>query len=347
MSENKIKDKVIKIKDKKGNKVKEEIIKIDSNNYFRKLHMSKMSKNFFNTNIKYIKKLKDNELYILNGYKNEGYAIINKLLLLHKFPKILNKNGLEKIFLPYHKDKEWEYMTKDEILLSIYYSINKFDEIFNKMNTLSNIKIYRGVTNPIFNYITDVNKNVLKINNKKNITNQIESNYLNAFNKVTGFNSTSLISYKNLKKNDILQYDSYQSTSINPNIALNFMNYGDKNKEKVFLEIDIKKKDKVPFIFLTDKLFLIKSKKELKLINDWNKITSDEFEILLPRNIQYKVVSKKIYKIKERIRGFENYFLNKPKYTKMLYIKMRILPYEKPKKLNALYFTHLPEYLLV
>lgn len=340
---------------KKGNKVKDEIIKIDSNDYFRRLSMNKISKILFNENIKKIKKLTNNELVILNSYKNICYIFINKMLLLHKFPKILNKNNLTSCFLPYIKDKTLENMTKDEILLSIYYSINKFDKIFSKMNILPNIKIYRGIKNPLFNYIENKKskcENVFKVNNKKPFTkneiiNKIETNKFQAFNKVTGFNSNSLISYKNLKKNDILQYDSYQSTTINPNIAMNFISYADETNEKVFLEINIKKEDKVPFIFLTDILFTLKSKKELKQINDWDKTKYDEFEILLPRNIQYKVVSKKIYKIKKDVSGFENYFSNKSSYKEIMYIKMIVLPYQKPKKLDASYFTYLPKYLLV
>lgn len=343
MSKNKIK------------KEKEEIIKIDSNDYFRKMRMNKISKDFFNENIKHIKKLTNNELSILNGYKNNYFSFMNKMLLLHKFPKILNKNSLTSCFLPYKKDKTWENMTKDEILLSIYYSINKFDKIFNKMNTLLNIKLYRGIKNPVFNYVENKKELCKEINtlNKKKLTqneilSKVESNKWNAFNKLTEFNSTSLLSYSNLKKGDILQYDSYQSTSINPNVAMNFIRYyGHINREKVFLEIDIKKTDKVPFIFLTDILFSLKSKKELKKMNEWNKTLRDEFEILLPRNIQYKVVSKKIIKIKERVSGFENYFSNKPNYKEIMYIKMRVLPYQKPKKLDASYFTYLPEYLLV
>lgn len=335
---------------------KEEVIKIDSNDYFRKMRMNKISKDFFNENIKHIKKLTNNELVILNGYKNNCFVFMNKMLLLHKFPKILNKNSLTSCFLPYKKDKTWENMNKDEILLSIYYSINKFDKIFSKMNTLPNIKIYRGIKNPVFNYIENKKskcENVFKVNNKKlftknEIMKKMETNKWQAFNKITGFNSNSLISYKELKKDDILQYDSYQSTSINPNVAMIFIGYyADKSREKIFLEIDIKKEDKVPFIFLTDILFSLKSKKELKKMNDWNKTKYDEFEILLPRNIQYKVVSKKIIKLKEEIRGFENYFSNKPNYKEIMYIKMRVLPYQKPKKLDASYFTYLPEYLLV
>lgn len=343
----------------KNKVVKNEVIKIDSNDYFRKMRMKKISKKFFNENIKHIKKLTNNELVILNGYKNNCYSFMNQMLLLRKFPKILNKNSLTFCFLPYKKDKMWENMTKDELLLSIYYSINKFDKIFSKMNTLPNIKIYRGIKNPVFNYANKVGENkkelCKEINtlNKKKLTkneilSKVESNKINAFNKLTEFNSTSLLSYSNLKKDDILQYDSYQSTSIHPNIAYNFSSYAPKkNFEKVFLEIDIKKEDKVPFIFLTDILFSLKSKKELKKMNEWNKTLRDEFEILLPRNIQYKVVSKKIIKIKERVSGFENYFSNKQKYKKIMYIKMNVLPYEKPKKLDASYFTYLPEYLLV
>ena len=270
--------------EQKNKAVKNEVIKINSNDYFRKMRMNKISKDFFNENIKHIKKLTNNELIILHGYKNNCFSFMNKMLLLHKFPKILNKNSLTSCFLPYKKDKTWENMNKDEILLSIYYSINKFDKIFSKMNTLPNIKIYRGIKNPVFNYIENKKELCKEINtlNKKKLTkneilSKIESNKWNAFNKLTEFNSTSLLSYSNLKKDDILQYDSYQSTSINPNIAMNFINYADKSRQKIFLEIDIKKTDKVPFIFLTDILFSLKSKKELKKMNDWNKTLRDEF----------------------------------------------------------------------
>ncbi len=346
-----------KNKETKNKVVKNEVIKINSNIYFRQQKMNKISKDFFNENIKHIKKLTNNELFILHGYKNNCFSFMNKLLLLHKFPKILNKNSLTSCFIPYQKDKNWDSMNKDEMLLSIYYSINKFDKVFSKMNTLPNIKVYRGIKNPIFNYIQnkkELCQEVNKINVKKltqnEITSKVESNKWNAFNKLTGFNSSSLLSYSNLKKNDILQYDSYQSTSINPNVAFNFISYArNKNFEKVFLEINIKKENKIPFIFLTDKLFQIQSKKDIKSksLNEWNKTKYDEFEILLPRNIEYQVLSKKIIKLKEETRGFENYFSNKQNYKEIMYIKMNVLPYKAPKKLDASYFTYLPEHLLV
>ncbi len=341
----------------KMDKKKDEVIKANNSKIIRKQKMDKISKDFFIKNINKIIKLTNNDLFILSGYKNNCFYFMNKLLLLHKFPKVLNKYDLTNCFIPYKKNKNWDSMNKDEMLLSIYYSINKFDKIFNKMNSLPNIKLYRGIKNPIFNYIQNKKeycKNINKLNKKKltknNILNKIESNKWNAFNKLTDFNSSSLLSYSNLKKNDILQYDSYQSTSINPNVAYNFITYArNKNLEKVFLEINIKKEDKVPFIFLTNKLFEIKSKKNIKSksLNEWNKTLYDEFEILLPRNIQYKVISKKIYKIKQKIRGFENYFSNKKNYQKIMYIKMNVLPYKAPKKIDASYFTYLPEHLLV
>jgi hypothetical protein len=335
-------------------KKKDEVIKANNSKHIYKQKMNKISKDFFIKNINKIKKLTNNELFLLNGYKNNCFYFINKLLLIHKFPKVLNKNSLINCLIPYKKDKNWDSMNKDEVLLSIYYSMNKFDKIFSKMNSLPDIKIYRGIKNPIFNYIQNKKeycKNVNKLNKKKltqnNILNKIESNKWNAFDKLTNFNSTSLLSYSNLKKNDILQYDSYQSTSINPIVAYRFIAFAKKNVEKIFLEINIKKENKIPFIFLTNLLFTIKSKKNIKSINNWNKTNFDEFEILLPRNIEYQVVSKKIYKIKTKIRGFENYFSNKRKYQEIMYIKMNVLPYKAPKKLDASYFTYLPEHLLV
>ncbi len=336
---------------------KTEIKKID-HDFFYKLKINEISRDFFLKNIQNIKKLTNYELFILNGYKKNCYVFINKLLLLHKFPKILNKNKLQECFIPYQKDKKWENMNKDEILLSIYYSINKFDKIFKKMNILPNIKVYRGIknrgiVNSTTNYIKNKKKNCENIlkNNKKltknNILSKIQQNKFNALHMLTGFNKDSSLSYKKLKKGDLLNNEAYQSTSINPNVAYDFIRYAEKEREIVFLEINIKKEDKVPFIFLTDKLFTIQSKKDIKNLNTWDKTKYNEFEILLPRNIQYQVVSKKIYKIKENIKGFENYFSNKKKYKNIIYIKMRVLPYKAPKKLDASYFTYLPEHLLI
>jgi hypothetical protein len=337
---------------------KDKIKRVVNSDFFYKLKINKISKDFFMKNIQKIKKLTNHELLILNGYKNNCFVFINKLLLLHKFPKILNTNSLTKCLVPYKKDKKWENMNKDEILLSIYHSMNKFDKIFQKMNILPNIKVYRGIknrgiVNSTTNYIKNKKKNcenTLK-NNKKltknNILFKIQQNKFNALHMLTGFNKDSSLSYKKLKKGDLLNNEAYQSTSINPNVAYDFIRYAGKEREIVFLEVNIKKEDKVPFIFLTDKLFQVQSTKNKKLLNNWNKTKYDEFEILLPRNIQYQVVSKKIYKIKEDIKGFENYFSNKKKYKNIIYIKMRVLPYKAPKKLDASYFTYLPEHLLV
>jgi hypothetical protein len=337
---------------------KVEIKKVVNSEFFYKLKMNKISKDFFIKNIQNIKKLTNNELFILNGYKNNCFVFINKLLLLHKFPKILNTNSLRKCLVPYKKDKNWESMNKNEILLSIYNSMNKFDKIFQKMNILPNIKLYRGIknrgiVNSTTNYIKNKKakcENIFK--NKKeytknNILSKIESNKWNVLNMLTGFNKDSSLSYKEVKKGDILNNEAYQSTSINPNVAYNFIRYAGKEREIVFLEVNIKKEDKIPFIFLTNKLLDVQSKKNKKLLNNWNKTKYDEFEILLPRNVQYQVVSKKIYKMKREINGFENYFTNKKSYKEIIYVKVRSLPYKTQSKIKSSYFTSFPEHLLV
>ena len=327
-------------------------IYLESYDFFRTLPYPKLPKSFFDENLKFVKKLSFNEIKIINGYKNTCFAFFNKLLLHGKFPIALNMRNYsykKDCILPYKKGLEVDKMGKDDIIKSIYYTINKFDNIFKKMNTLKTIFLYRGMKNRLTNkVITKMKDSCININKKsnENILSKINSD--NAIQNLTNFTNKPKLTFDNLNVGDIFTYDAHQSTTFDPNVATNFLNFWGKDKyQKIFLKIIIKKEDKIPFIFLHDLFFSVSSKKEmLNKLKNWNKSSAGEFEILLPRNVQYKIISKKLYSIKRTPNTFENYFDSKKEHDDIMFLTLRVLPYEYPKKLNKNYFSKLPEYVI-
>ena len=125
------------------------------------------------------------------------------------------------------------------------------------------------------------------------------------------------------------------STSMNMNVAYSFFKSFqkyDKNITNIILKIDIKKSDNIPFIFLSDVFWnLITNHKNLKKLNNWNKTTFDEFEILLPRGIEFKIVKVEDVKVINYIEGFSKYYNNKNNYDIIKLVTLKPIQY-KPLK---------------
>ncbi len=343
--------------------MKEEKIKKEKvwNIWKTDLDLELPDKRFFKKSIDSMKKLTKKEFDVIVDYKGIGFYMINKILKFKKFPLmikydsydmdfLLNKRKKKKIikeekeekvdnsvkknnddnnnkikyFFPENSDK-----IKDKYTKHIINYINTFDTIYTKMNTLPNIVLYRGVK-------------VRKDEDKK-----IKKNNIEKFYEIVDMRYKTNYNYK---VGEIVKNDYFLSTSLHPQVAFNFAKgFATNNKsieEKILIKININEKDKIPFIFLTNKLFSSHSTKSsyLTSLKYWNETTHDEFEILLPRNIEFKVIKKEIVKIPRKITGFKNVY-DKNKYIKILMYEVETLPYEFPSKLDESYFTEKPSFV--
>lgn len=294
-------------------------------------------KNFFQFNIEKIKKLTKNEFISLIDYKNNDHnQIINKLLNLKKFPLILNYKPSEnkkKYILP-----DDMYKLKSDYINGFIKKLNVYDNIFKKMNTLPNIVLYRGLKVPNKDKKTkksDISKS--KSNIKSKIKTNIKSN-INKYHELDGLKYENKYDYK---IGEIINNNGLLSTSLSLNVAYDFTGF-QKNK-RIIVKINIHKKDKIPFIFLSNTLFDYGKKKNKKILDEWNKSIYDEFEILLPRNIQYKVIKKSLVRIPRKTYGFKNIY-NK-KYEELTLYEVETLPYVFPKIIDRNYFTKMPSFI--
>lgn len=225
-----------------------------------------------------------------------------------------------KYFFPENSEK-----IKNKYTQHIINYINTFDNIYTKMNTLPNIVLYRGV-------------NVIKNDDGEK---KLNKDNLTKFNEIVDMKYKTIFNYK---IGEVVKNNNFLSTSLNPKIAFGFAKgyakYKKSVEEKIIIKMNIHKKDKIPFIFLTNILFEGHDKQSdfLKSLKRWNKIRHDEFEILLPRNIEFKVIKKEIIKIPKKITGFKNVY-DKNKYIKILIYEVETLPYVFPNKFDESYFT--------
>jgi hypothetical protein len=320
-------------------------------------HLVFPEKRFFENSINSMKKLNKKEFDTIVDYKGTGFYMINKILKFKKLPLIIRYDNYNMKFLFDEKKKRKEKNSedsvkeenkivktnnnkdnndnkikyffpensekiKDKYTQHIIKYINNFDNIYTKMNTLPNITLYRGVK-------------VRKDEDKK--TKELKNN-------ITKFYEIVDMKYKtsyDYKVGEIVKNDYFLSTSLHPQVAFGFAKGFDKTvEEKIIIKININEKDKIPFIFLTNKLFSSHETKGsyLKSLKYWNETYHDEFEILLPRNIEFKVIKKDIVKIPKKITGFKNIY-DKDKYIKVLLFEVETLPYVFPNKMDESYFT--------
>ncbi len=320
-------------------------------------------KSFFQKSINSMKKLTKKEFDVLVDYKGIGFYMINKILKFKKLPLVIKydsynmkylfdddkekkkkkkeiitvkeknisekeNNKLEKIndntkikyFFPENSEK-----IKNKYTQNIINYINTFDIIYTKMNTLPNIVLYRGV----------------KVRKDDDIKKKINKDNFTKFGEIVDMKYKTSYDYK---VGEIVKNDYFLSTSLNPQIAFSFAKgfakYNKSVEEKIIIKMNIHEKDKIPFLFLTNILFEEHDKRSdfLKSLKTWNETAYDEFEILLPRNIEFKVIKKEIIKIPKKITGFKNVY-DKNKYIKILMYEVETLPYVYPTKFDETYFT--------
>ncbi len=344
----KVKKLILKKKEVKQNKSNNEIWDI----YKHEFNLNLPNRDFFEKNINLLEKLNRKELYVISQYKGVLFYTLNRSLITKKLPFIIddsygysfkelnfNKirrkkdNGKEedndKIKMFYPEDIQ---KIKDKYTDSFIKAINILDNSFYKMNNLEDIVLYRGL-----------HKTHNTIKNKNNKNKSEESKLYEKFHELSKVEYDKDIDYK---KGELVKNNAYLSTSLNPLIALGFSHSWGKESLKTIIKMNIKKEHNVPFIFLTDKMFSYYRTSESikKILKNWNKTLHDEFEILLPRNFEFKVISKKIMKIRKRIEGFNSIF-DKEKYEKVLVYEVESLPYQIPDKVTSDYFIQKIKYV--
>lgn len=304
----------------------------------KEFDLKKLTKNAFNkmidkkvleNNIKLIKTFDKNHINSLVIYKNNSK--MNQILITKKLPNSL-KFEYNIYELIKHKSikNPIDFDLKKKFLESYLSLYSNIDNIFNKMNYLPTITLYRGIK-----ILKKSDKEIL-LNKLQNINNNYSTNII-----LLSYLLSSHYEEKNKTNYNQKTFTekSYLSTSLNPSVAYNFatdFGYIENSFDKIMFKIEINKNDKIPFIFLSNVFWnFIYENKNLKKINNWNKTESDEFEILLPRNIEFEVV-----KIEDEItyitpQGFKNVFQKNKKEdkTKNIIKVITIKPkkYKKPE----------------
>jgi len=293
-----------------------------------------IDKKILENNIKKAKKAKIIQLNSLVFYKNNS-NIINRMLNKNKLPELMDfDESLYNIFVEKDKLNNSNVRRSLKIIKKDYGRIypkivNNIDKIFTKMNTLPDTTLYRGI-----HYNDGSNKDNL-INHIVNLENNIDVNLiLSSYLSQIHYSNEDKI---NFVKNNTFTENNFMSTSMNMNIAYNFSKSLYNEGTSIILKIDIKESDNIPFIFLSDLFsFIIKNNKNIQKLNNWNKRGYDEFEILLPRGIEFKVTKVEEVKIVKYIEGFRKYYNKKNNYDVIKLVTVKPISYKPLKEFKLL-----------
>ena len=77
-------------------------------------------------------------------------------------------------------------------------------------------------------------------------------------------------------------------------------------------------------------------KEYLKSLKEWDNTFTDEFEILLPRDVSFKVIKKSYLKIKKKLYGFKQIYSEQ--YDNIILYDVETLPYVFPEKITDSFF---------
>lgn len=262
--------------------------------YDTKMYLPK-EKTFFRKNINHLKALIKNNidyLIALNAYKSNSFIQINYVLRNKQFSNSININELLKTL---------EINVEKTILFDLL-------QITNKLITIN-----KEYINKYNSFIISKILNIDDILNKSFI---LDDCYL--------FRGTNIEKKNKMKKE--IKYDSYLSTSFNLATALNFI-YTSNDEQNILYIIKIKKIDKIPYIYLSDAFFkqINKTNNQTKYLNKYNKIEEREYEILLPRNISFKINNVSVLN-KESLKSINNVY--KKKKYKLTVIFLESMPYK-------------------
>lgn len=266
---------------------------------------------FFQLQIDYLKSIHSNNLNkSLQFYKNLDFYLINLVITFKKFPLVY-------LVDKFSVNKDLRYLFPDDMHIikenyqnKIINSIHNLDFIILNNKPLPNCILFRGFKN----FISD--------------------NINNNFTKLTHFKYEPII----FKKNKIITFDSFQSYSFNPLVSKNFLDLysTSKNFENIFFIVRIKSSHNIPAIFLSNIYF----NKNIKF-NNFHKLNNEEFEIVISRNVQFKILSIKKININKlhstgitKINNIYNDKINNIIPIKIILLES--LPFIKPEPFNIL-----------
>ena len=133
------------------------------------------------------------------------------------------------------------------------------------------------------------------------------------------------------KKNDIIKFDNFVSTTFDPTISLIFAGKFEKEKgNSTLLIIRVKKDHNIPAVFISNIFDNNPNNEQFKF--NWKHTTSEEYEILLSRNVEFIIKNIKIIQDKDKKTSSLSDLYNKHKYSK--YIKLvflESLPFKIPE----------------
>lgn len=244
----------------------------------------------------YKKKLTSTEINTLNDYKMNGYININKYLYDKKnyfsnidydltdlinylFSKKKDNNVIE--------NKEVKKNKKDTLIKKIkkdnnHNGKNKCENIYNsKEEFIKDLMayVYKNSYLDIIKKIQILDKIFLKTPKLNTDVVVYRGVYENVGDTMQG-------KLKNIKKGDIINFENYISTSMNPKISLGFTTSTNmKSKEKCcFFKINIPKKNRVLFLDTKNVGFSSHHNNDKIYPGSW------EYEIVLPRSCLLKFI---------------------------------------------------------
>jgi hypothetical protein len=225
-------------------------------------------------------------------YKNNGYIIINNILINKSFPLIYKYNNynsnIQNIFKKNIINKDPTYIFPNDIQKISNYKEKKILNYINNIDYIFN------------NYYNDIELSDCILFRGMNINN---NNIINSHDIF--YEMTQTHEYK-IKKNEIpnkideeFTFDNYISTSFNIKTALSFIKRYSNNN--ILLILNIKKEHKIPGLFLSNRFFYnslnnLNKNIEKKIVEH----DESEFEILINRNFKIKILKIKNIKINNK-----------------------------------------------
>ena len=261
----------------------------------------------------YINRIKNFNKKVLNTmvyYKNFGYQDLNNVLFNDNFPLIYYFN---------------KYSTN---ILNT--TLINTTPLYIFPNDLEKIKKYHQ--EKIISHIENIDNLLLNNNFELDDCILFRGYSTNKSKKKYEKNSYLSQEYNNffLNKDKECLIKTYSSFTFNPKVALNFI-----RECGYLLILRINKKDNIPGLFLSNKFF----NKDFNTIDNYNKITYDEMEVLICRNLNIKILHKKEITInsntsRQSINDIYKEDTKSINNEKIKIIYAESLPFTKPEKFN-------------
>ena len=234
-------------------------------NYKKSLFDKTMS--IINILNKKYKLLTKKEKQVLNDYKEEGYKQLKIFLTTNEitFEKFYNKIYIFSDEIEFKEKEVNLYDIYKNIYYTLKYKINIMDNIFLNKSHFQNINVYKGVR------AGKTQDNLMKL-------------------------------IKNNSPTKSMIVDEYLSSSLDLNIAIDFMKNGNNN---ILIQIETQR---CPYIYMPWKITETGNLKNENSIDSKNTFSrKSEFEILLPRGIELEYLGKEhLMNMQKKFKNWHN-----------------------------------------